>query len=70
MSLPEWSEWCRERVAEAREHRAILGPTLELTMLRMRHHYVYEIMEKFPDMDLRVALHEMVWFAIQADHHS
>jgi hypothetical protein len=68
MTTPGWDEYCRARVQEARESEHNHGPTLELTMLRLQHRYVYEIMDLFPDMDISVALRELVWCSIQADH--
>ena len=63
-----WEDWCRECVEEAREYAAKYGTTIETAMLRILPVLMDETMARFPDIELKVALHELAWMAGKADY--
>jgi hypothetical protein len=63
-----WSEWCLQCVEEARGYATQNGTSIETAMLRILSVLLPETMERFPEIDLSVALKELAWHACIADH--
>ena len=63
-----WEDWCRECIEEARQHAVQSGTTVETAMLRILAVLIPESLARFPDIELRVALRELAWWAGKADH--
>lgn len=63
-----WEDWCRQCVEEAREQANQSGTNIETAMLRILDVLIPEAMARFPDVELRVALRELAWWAGMADH--
>ncbi|ATB35608.1 hypothetical protein CYFUS_001022 [Cystobacter fuscus] len=63
-----WDDYCLECVEEAREYATNNGTTIQTAMLHILSLLIPRAMARFPDLDLRVALHELAWWAARADN--
>jgi hypothetical protein len=63
-----WDDYCRGCVGEAQEYAAKNGTSVEVAMLRILSELVPEAMARFPDVDVRVVIKELGWWAAKADH--
>ncbi len=65
-----WHDWCVRCVQEARGYAITNGTSTETAMLRILSVLMPETLERFPDIELSVALKELACHAFIADHES
>jgi hypothetical protein len=63
-----WEEWCQECVEEARGYATRNGTSIETAMLRILSMLINETMARFPELELRVAIKELAWWAARTDN--
>ncbi len=65
-----WQDYCLKCVEEAREYATQNGVTIQTAMLHILDVLIPEAMARFPDVGLRVALHELAWWAARAEREA